>query len=295
MLHKSRSKNIKQWKYLLILPLLATFLMSVNTKEVFVERENSSIIEITITSNLTFENLEEIKKNLVLKGIYIHFNDIEFSTNKKISKIDIDTKFNTIKKISNWGFSEKTKNNGIAPIKLYYDNNIKNVSAEYGSIKLSKQFDYTILNKTPNEKQFSITNAAKKDYLKSIENYFKDNFISTEVKFSNLSYNNGKLSSFDFQTKMADEKRFFTRFSIKGNDKGISSFILIPVEEHKIIKKYDDEKLLIFTPSGTTIKTKQTSLPTSKEIIENGINQIIQNGSLIKTTLKKVLKKLKNG
>ncbi|WP_299113108.1 M56 family metallopeptidase [uncultured Winogradskyella sp.] len=37
MLHKSKSKKLNAWKYLLILPVLALFLMSFNTKEIFVE------------------------------------------------------------------------------------------------------------------------------------------------------------------------------------------------------------------------------------------------------------------
>lgn len=50
MLHKSRSKTIKQWKYLLILPLLTAFLMSVNTKEILVEDTHKAVNKIDITS-----------------------------------------------------------------------------------------------------------------------------------------------------------------------------------------------------------------------------------------------------
>ena len=39
MLHKSKSKKINIWKYGLILPLLAIFLMSFSTKKVFIEKE----------------------------------------------------------------------------------------------------------------------------------------------------------------------------------------------------------------------------------------------------------------
>ncbi|WP_111683433.1 M56 family metallopeptidase [Winogradskyella tangerina] len=39
MLHKSKSKKVNIWKYSLVLPILALFLMSFNTKEIFIEKE----------------------------------------------------------------------------------------------------------------------------------------------------------------------------------------------------------------------------------------------------------------
>ena len=50
MLHKSKSKSINQLKYILIVPILTAFLMSFNTKKVYVEKEKP-IIENPLISN----------------------------------------------------------------------------------------------------------------------------------------------------------------------------------------------------------------------------------------------------
>lgn len=49
MLHKSKSKKIKQLKYALVIPVLGLFLMSFNTKEVYVEK-------VSINSEKTNQN-----------------------------------------------------------------------------------------------------------------------------------------------------------------------------------------------------------------------------------------------
>ncbi|EDP71656.1 TonB [Flavobacteriales bacterium ALC-1] len=50
MLKKSRSNKKKQWRYLLMLPLLAGLLMSMNTKEIYVESEDPAIASNKVTS-----------------------------------------------------------------------------------------------------------------------------------------------------------------------------------------------------------------------------------------------------
>ena len=47
MLHKSKSKKVNIWKYSLVLPILALFLMSFNTKEIFIEKEQPQGMAIT--------------------------------------------------------------------------------------------------------------------------------------------------------------------------------------------------------------------------------------------------------
>ncbi len=42
MLHKSKSSKLNLWKYALIFPILALFLMSANTKEIYIEKDNAS-------------------------------------------------------------------------------------------------------------------------------------------------------------------------------------------------------------------------------------------------------------
>jgi len=65
MLHKSKSKNSNQLKYLLILPVLAIFLMSFNTKKVFVNKETPAaepVIDMTYTDDIILNKTTGIIK-----------------------------------------------------------------------------------------------------------------------------------------------------------------------------------------------------------------------------------------
>lgn len=94
MLHKNRSNNRNQLKFLLILPALAVFLMSFNTKEIYINKEaanntsntvldlnelESSIVETN--SNITKPNATKILANKDSQGL------------NKASKQDIVTYF----------------------------------------------------------------------------------------------------------------------------------------------------------------------------------------------------------
>ncbi|WP_417860154.1 M56 family metallopeptidase [Winogradskyella sediminis] len=75
MLNKSRSNKKNQFKYLLILPLLAGLLMSMNTKEVYIEhnlttKSNSNILEPVVTKNTSDVNLEGMTNVFEKKGIH---------------------------------------------------------------------------------------------------------------------------------------------------------------------------------------------------------------------------------
>lgn len=56
MLHKNRSNNRNQLKFLLILPALAIFLMSFNTKEVYINKETPSHVTSTVLDLNDFES-----------------------------------------------------------------------------------------------------------------------------------------------------------------------------------------------------------------------------------------------
>lgn len=69
MLHKSKSKKLNAWKYLLTLPILGLFLMSFNTEKIFIEIENPSekdnIIQSEASAQLNnfYETIEIDKKS----------------------------------------------------------------------------------------------------------------------------------------------------------------------------------------------------------------------------------------
>jgi len=94
MLKKSRSKKKKQFRYLLVLPLLAGLLMSMNTETVYVEAktaiENSkNTIEFVVTKNTTESELNTMTKAFKEKGIELMFNGIVRNAKNEITKIRV--------------------------------------------------------------------------------------------------------------------------------------------------------------------------------------------------------------
>ncbi|MFC4635620.1 M56 family metallopeptidase [Dokdonia ponticola] len=122
------------------------------------------------------------------------------------------------------------------------------------------------------QKQFLITKESTDEELKQIETYFKETFKSTQVRFTKVNHINNKLVSFDFQTKMADDVRFFTRFSVN-NSGNLSPFSLIAVDEHEILKADGDGSEVKFTPeqSLTSFKIRQESMGSSPILVVNGV------------------------
>ncbi|BAO74606.1 M56 family metallopeptidase [Winogradskyella sp. PG-2] len=89
MLKKSRSNKKKQWRYLLMLPLLAGLLMSVNTENVYKETEttvegNNNTIEFVVTKNTTDAELIAMSSTIENKGGTLVFSDIKRNTNKEL-------------------------------------------------------------------------------------------------------------------------------------------------------------------------------------------------------------------
>lgn len=101
MLQKSKSKNVNLLKLTLVIPVIALFLMSFNTKEVYIANNNTSANNIVqtelsvITSKSTDKDLKSIKKDLEKQGdgIEIKFSEIERNNNQEITSISIEAKF----------------------------------------------------------------------------------------------------------------------------------------------------------------------------------------------------------
>lgn len=123
MLHKNRSKNSNQWKLLLILPLLAIFLMSFNTKEVYTTDEevvenhdhDEDVEMVIITKDMSDADLDKLKKELSKKGITIKFKGVKRNSKDEITAIKIDV---SVKKAnSNYHTSS---DESIKPIKISF-------------------------------------------------------------------------------------------------------------------------------------------------------------------------------
>ncbi|MDD7885238.1 M56 family peptidase [Flavivirga sp. 57AJ16] len=96
MLHKSKSKKCNLFKYALVLPLLAVFLMGFNTKEIYVaktedktENRHKILQTLIINKNFTENNFEELKKQLKLNNVSLLIDNVARNSNNVIIKLTI--------------------------------------------------------------------------------------------------------------------------------------------------------------------------------------------------------------
>jgi len=108
MLKKSRSNRKKQWRYLLMLPLLAGMLMSMNTEKIYVESEiilkesSQPTLEFVVTKNTTDAELKAMSDAIENKGGTLVFSDI--IRNEKKELVNIFLKLNNHK----YGYTNNT-------------------------------------------------------------------------------------------------------------------------------------------------------------------------------------------
>ena len=133
MLHKNPSNKRNQWKLLLILPLLAAFLFTFNTKVIAQSKEKSKqenvekikaeVIEFLITKNSDDNYLEDLKSKLKEHGVTVSFKKIKRNTNNEITGISI----NASGKNSSANFS-LNNDSPISDIGIKYDKSNDNLS-----------------------------------------------------------------------------------------------------------------------------------------------------------------------
>jgi len=128
MLHKNKSHNRNQLKFLLILPALALFLMSFNIKEIATYKVTSNNIETTtpslasdieiimITSNMSNGELKDISKKYDKQGVQLKFKSIKRNNAGEITSISISAKTENSK--VNYNTNDDV---GINPIKISID------------------------------------------------------------------------------------------------------------------------------------------------------------------------------
>lgn len=142
MLKKSRSNRKKQWRYLLILPLMAGLLMSMNTETIYVEADNPSTknenftsdvndaqnahIEIIFNKNLSDKELDDIKKELNANGVTMTIKRIKRNKKDEISDINVD--FETENGSANYNVKDE------AGIKSFYFKMDENGSFGIGAL-----------------------------------------------------------------------------------------------------------------------------------------------------------------
>ena len=136
MLHKQKSNKINQWKLLTVLPLIALFLLSFNTKEIVTYNdtvENSEqltrsltpgdIEVIVIDKNTTNDKLKEISTKYDKKGVHLKFKGIKRNDAGEITSIDISGRTENSKVSFN-----TNDDDAIKPIKITIDEENNKIS-----------------------------------------------------------------------------------------------------------------------------------------------------------------------
>ncbi|KJD35628.1 hypothetical protein PW52_07705 [Tamlana sedimentorum] len=164
MLHKSKSNNMNRIKCLAVLPLIALFLMSFNTRTVYVEKEITSEtkpefttsftehFEAILLKNSTEADLNKIINTLEAQGVTIKFKGLKRNANGEITAIKIDAKSKTSKANYNINADE-----AIMPIKISYNPedasiNIVGANAKTESIFISSTGDSVNVKSNQNAK-----------------------------------------------------------------------------------------------------------------------------------------------
>ncbi len=147
MLHKQKSNKINQWKLFTVLPLIALFLISFNTKEIVTYNTLESSEELTLSTtpgdvefividkNTTNDKLKEISATYDKKGVHLKFKSIKRNDAGEITSIAISGKTENSKVNFNTNDDEAIK-----PIKITIDEENNKISVgtfEGHSIHLS--------------------------------------------------------------------------------------------------------------------------------------------------------------
>tara|TARA_R110002051_G_scaffold10001_1_gene37889 strand:- start:2496 stop:5351 length:2856 start_codon:yes stop_codon:yes gene_type:complete len=122
---------------------------------------------------------------------------------------------------------------------------------------------------------FEITRLTTDTDLANIEIYFEDQFENTKVRFSKVNHINGELRSFDFSTKMGNQDRFQTRFSLAASNNPIS-YTIIPIAENEIKLLQGTTELRV---TDSELTTSIQGLQQSKQLGANPV--IVVNGKII--------------
>ncbi len=147
MLHKSKSNRLNAWKYALIIPALAIFLMSFNTKEVYIAKDAGTqpLIQkdFTITSSSSKADLDMISYYFKNKPVQVQFSEIERNSDNSLKALTLNTKykdgsdFTKRMRVSNFNSAV------IAPFKISYDSKqediMLNLLEEESNTHIAKQ------------------------------------------------------------------------------------------------------------------------------------------------------------
>lgn len=274
MLNKSKSNNKRQWKYLLILPLLAGLLISMNTKEVYVESgvsktSSDKTIELIVTDKTTDKELEAMSKFVKNHGGSLLFSKIKRNKNNELTNLFV--KF--------YGHSYGG-GNSINPINsfLIYKELYGDKGGFVGNLNGSTlHFDDQIDTETIKQERInSLKERAHQYFLKNTKNSIKVIFnksisdeelenISKELKSQGVEMiinkikrnNNGEITTINITFKSNDNS---ANYGVSGSV-GIKPFYFEMNEDRFGVGNFGNDEIIIIEEIDTTNNKIQISKP----------------------------------
>lgn len=202
MLNKSRSIKINQLKYALVIPLLALFLMSFNTEDVYIDQASEKILQNDSTLNTTFkqnnidtyhildtfkdEDFKDMKKLFASKEYTLKISNLKRSQTGLITAISISIK----NKTANANFSTSS-GLPIKAIKIVLNNDENNISI--GNLSSS---DWKVVTGFPSQEKADLYKESKK-----IKNIFREN----ELKIALFVLNGKEVNKSDIENLNAED------------------------------------------------------------------------------------------
>ncbi len=256
MLHTSKSNRKKQWRYLLILPLLAGLLMSMNTEKVYVNNtittENrNETLEFLVTKNTTDLELKAMSKAIEDKGGTLVFSQIKRNSNDEL--IDVFVKFNNR---SYGGGNAETPIEDFIIYKEFFDDyagyvgSPQNATFHFDIDKKQNESDYRALQKRAISKMKSLGMQHEELSTKKEEKQkVKQESIASEKEFiiTTINKNTTDTELESIKEKLKKEGVTLKIKGIKRNKKGEIRAIKIEAKSKNSNTKYqissDDEAI----------------------------------------------------
>ena len=272
MLHKSKSKKINLLKYTLVIPVLAVFLMSFNTKEVIIEnaldpvktnslnellKKNQSditkeiktaSIEVIIKKDFTDSDFEKLKLKFKNEGLTLKVKGIKRNDKGEITAIKIDLSSKT----SNANYSIEA-NESIKPIKISVDDDGKNISI--GNARNVKSSNMVFITKDGEKHNINHSDSENNVFVIS-----SDDVDDSDVQVDEFIIKNGDslhIKKFHKNIKSDEDMVFITK---DGKYKRVLKGV-------KITSK--DEKEPLFIVDGKVISKKEMN-----DIDPNNIDKV---------------------
>ncbi|WP_250432859.1 M56 family metallopeptidase [Hanstruepera flava] len=135
MLHKSKSNKLNAWKYALVVPILALFLMSFNTKEVYISKDIETVPvvkkDFIISSASTDNDLELITNYFKNKPVQLLFSEVVRNSENQLKSLSLNTKHDNGKDYTKRITVSKSDTDVITPFKVSFDSSQDDITLNF--------------------------------------------------------------------------------------------------------------------------------------------------------------------